>query len=118
TVNQDFTIGDLNAAINVGFPLDQNLTISLVSPWGQQVTLFSRRGGTGANLTRTAFDDEADAAVGDGVAPFNGSFRPEQSLTAFDEHNARGTWQLKITAAGKQELTGSLTGWSLTFGNF
>ena len=54
----------------------------------------------------------------DGAAPFNGSFRPEQSLTAFDGHNARGTWQLKISGVGKLDYTGSLTGWSLTFANY
>jgi subtilisin-like proprotein convertase family protein len=117
-VNQDFTIGDLNAALNIAFPSDRNLIITLVAPWGQQVTLFNRRGGSGANLTGTTFDDEAPTAVGDGASPFNGSFRPEGSLTVFDGQNARGTWQLQVTGVGKQEFTGSLTGWSLTFANY
>ena len=118
TVTQDFTIGDLNAALNVAFPSDRNLIITLVAPSGQQVTLFDRRGGTGANLTGTVFDDEAARAIADGTAPFNGSFQPEASLNVFDGQNARGTWQLIVAGVGKQEFTGSLTGWSLTFANY
>ena len=52
------------------------------------------------------------------TAPFTGSFRPEQSLSVFDGQNARGTWQLMVSGDGKDEIQGSLTGWSLTFANY
>jgi subtilisin-like proprotein convertase family protein len=41
------------------------------------------------------------------------SFRPEQSLTAFDGKNARGTWQLWVDDLATFD-TGRINSWSVT----
>ena len=77
--------------------------ITLIGPDGSpRSTLVNSRGGSGDNFTNTVFDDEAATAIGAGAAPFTGSFRPEEPLSAFDGKPVNGTWTLRIAdvAAG------------------
>jgi serine protease len=112
TVNQDIAIRDLNVRVNVSHSYISDLRMTLVGPDGTRVPLFSRRGGSGDNLT-TTFDDEAGTALGQGTAPFAGSFRPESALSALDGKNARGTWQLVVEDVALYD-GGWLNGWSIT----
>ena len=92
---------------------DNDLVITLIGPGGApSVVLSNRRGGSADNFTNTVFDDEAATAISAGAAPFTGSFRPDQSLTAFDGLDASGTWTLRIQdqAAGD---TGILNSWGM-----
>ncbi|RMH78032.1 MAG: hypothetical protein D6680_03315 [Cyanobacteria bacterium J007] len=61
------------------------------------VTLFNQLGGTSDNFTDTIFDDEAPLSITDGLAPFTGSFKPQQMLDNFDNQWAGGVWNLGIT---------------------
>jgi subtilisin-like proprotein convertase family protein len=115
---------DVRVSLQIFHTLDADLDISLVGPDGTTVDLTSDNGGTGGNFgsactpesSRTTFDDAAATAITDGSAPFIGTFRPEQPLSAFDgktgSGSANGIWRLRITddAAGN---TGSLQCWSL-----
>jgi len=112
TVNQDIAIRDLNVRVNIAHTYVSDLRVTLVGPDGTRVPLFARRGGSGDNLTAT-FDDEAAAGIGQGSAPFAGSFRPESALSAFDGKNARGTWQLVVEDVALYD-GGWLNGWSMT----
>ncbi|AMV23007.1 Thermophilic serine proteinase precursor [Gemmata sp. SH-PL17] len=110
-------ISDLNVKVSLTHTYDSDLVITLTSPTvngvaGKTVTLFNRRGGSGDNLTNTTFDDEAAIAIASGAAPFNGTFRPDALLSAFDGLNTQGVWTLKVTDMAAYD-TGSLTGWSL-----
>lgn len=111
-IGQDITIGDLNVRLNINHTWVSDLVITLQSPNGTQVRLFNRRGGDGQNLTGTLFDDEATIAIRNGSAPFSGTFRPEASLTNFDNRNARGTWTLYVSDRSLFD-TGTLVSWSL-----
>jgi hypothetical protein len=71
--------------------------ISLTSPTGVTRTLVNRRGGSGHNFATTTLDDHAATSLATGRAPFNGPFRPEQSLAVFNGLNARGTWTLRVS---------------------
>ncbi|HMF12032.1 MAG TPA: proprotein convertase P-domain-containing protein, partial [Gemmataceae bacterium] len=112
TVGQDGPVGRLTVSVNVTHTWVGDLVVKLRGPDGTTVTLFNRRGGSGHNLHAT-FDDAAATALANGKAPYNGPFRPEQSLGAFAGKNARGAWQLIVQdqAAGDQ---GTLTSWSFT----
>jgi len=103
---------DINVRLNVEHTWDSDLTVVLRDPSGATVTLIARRGGDGDNFTNTVLDDAAATAIGAGSAPFTGSFRPEQSLTAFSGHDADGTWTLTVTDAVKED-TGTVVSWGL-----
>jgi subtilisin-like proprotein convertase family protein len=92
---------------------DSDLQISLVGPDNTAVLLSNLRGGAGQNFgtacspdsSRTTFDDAAGTAIGVASAPFVGSFRPDQPLSAFNAKSGsalNGTWKLRFedTAPG------------------
>jgi subtilisin family serine protease/subtilisin-like proprotein convertase family protein len=113
-VDQDLTVASLTVQVNLTHTRTSDMIINLTGPDRTVVRLFTRRGGTGDNLTATVFSDAAAVPISAGVAPFTGSFRPEQPLAAFNGRLARGRWTLSIAdyVAGD---TGVLLDWSMTF---
>ncbi|MBL8865622.1 MAG: proprotein convertase P-domain-containing protein, partial [Planctomycetia bacterium] len=105
-------IADLNVTLNIQHTFVGDLTIVLVSPNGTRVTLFDQRGGGGDDFIATVFDDQAINSITTGIAPFTGSFRPEQGLSAFRAQNTLGNWVLEITDNAGQDF-GTLFNWSL-----
>jgi len=78
------------------------------------VVLSNRHGGNGANYQVTTFDDRAAVAIGQGNAPFNGSFRPDAPLAVFKGKNASGVWRLWVDdQVGNGN--GAILSWSQTF---
>jgi subtilisin-like proprotein convertase family protein len=105
------TVTDVTVTIGqLTHTFDGDLTIEIVSPTGKRVTLFNRRGSSGDNLTNTVFSDAAATAIGSGVAPFTGSFRPETPLAAMVGEPAAGTWKLAVVDGALQD-TGTLGSW-------
>ena len=109
----DFTIADLNVTVDVTHARTSDLSIRLIGPNGQMVTLFNRR--DGANLSATVFDDQAATAIGAVASPFYGAVRPEQALSVFAGTSALGIWTIDIfdVVSG---TTGTLNGVTLSFG--
>ena len=101
-------------------PLDSDLTnISLVAPDGTTVLLSAANGGSSANYgtgssdaSRTLFDAAATTSITNGVAPFVGTFTPQNSLGSFFGRPANGTWHLTISDGYGGSL-GTLRAWSL-----
>ncbi len=114
TVADTREILDVNVRLDISHTYVGDLQISLISPQGTEVRLFTRRGGAGDNLSVTLFDDEAVTAISAGVAPFNGSFRPEDSLGAFDGQRANGNWTIRIVDTTALN-SGVLNSWSIDF---
>lgn len=113
TVNSHMTITDLNGLItNLTHTWDGDLFIELQSPVGTTVTLSNRRGGRGHNFINTVFDDEAATAIGSSSAPFTGSFRPDQLLSAFDGQDAFGVWTLRVADRAAFDV-GSINRWGI-----
>lgn len=107
------TLTDLNLTIfSLTHTYDSDLAMWLISPTGTSVQLFNHRGGSGDNLINTVFDDQAATAVGSGAAPFTGSFRAEQLLSAFNGQDIFGTWTLRVADQVSQDR-GSLNNWGL-----
>jgi uncharacterized delta-60 repeat protein len=106
-------ITDLNVTLDVSHTWDDDLIISLVGPTGKTVKLIEHRGLDRDNFTNTVLDDEAAQSIAPPAsAPFTGSFRPEEPLSAFDGLDPNGVWTLKIQDTFDTE-GGRLNAWSL-----
>jgi subtilisin-like proprotein convertase family protein len=124
----DNTGSPLNASILVTDSLDlahvavwliithtnnRDLAVTLQSPAGTQVPLFSSDSLTGSNLIGTVFDDQAATPIISGTAPFTGTYRPEGNLAAFQGQSSSGTWTLLITDTMANGYTGTLAAWGM-----
>ena len=69
-------------------------------------------GGSGNNFRVTTFDDEASTSVTVASAPFNGSYKPESPLSAFDGSSTLGKWKLYVNDDSSSDI-GTLHSWSL-----
>ncbi|MFN8200910.1 MAG: M12 family metallo-peptidase, partial [Nakamurella multipartita] len=106
-VNFAFTGTNCGVATGTGLqhPYVSDLTVVLRSPTGTEVTLMQEIGLTalarGPNFCGTVLDDSGTDGsiqdVGDDAGPYTGTFTPFQSLSAFNNLNANGTWTLKVT---------------------
>ncbi|MBC7930729.1 MAG: proprotein convertase P-domain-containing protein [Rubrivivax sp.] len=112
TVNIPINVPDAGAVndINVRFRMNHtfvgDVEVRLVHPDGTIVLLSDNRGGAGQNYgtgandcsgTPTVFDDSASVGIANGTAPFAGSFRPEQPLSALNGKPTAGTWTLRVS---------------------
>ena len=107
-------IFDVNVRINMTHTWDADMQFTLVSPSGTRVLMINQVGGSADNFTNTVLDDEAATAITAGVAPFTGSFRPANPLSAFDGGNANGTWTLEMNDVEPVFDSGVLQNWTLT----
>jgi subtilisin-like proprotein convertase family protein len=95
-----------------------DLSATLTSPSGRTISLFNRPGGSGNsgnNFCNTVFDDTAASSiqnVAPGQAPFTGTFKPAQPLSAFTGDVGAGTWILHVTDSAGLD-TGSVRAFSL-----
>lgn len=121
-VDKTFTVAGITTplkkvvvSLHITHTADSDLDISLIGPDGTTVNLSSDNGGTSDDYgtdcvddrDRTTFDSTAllRPVITSGTAPFVGTYRPEQSLTVFNEKSGadvNGTWTLRIAddAAG------------------
>ncbi|MFZ9739803.1 MAG: hypothetical protein ACO3EZ_17555, partial [Prochlorotrichaceae cyanobacterium] len=67
-------ISDLDVRFSATHTWDSDLDVSLISPLGSSLELFSGVGGSGDNFRDTILSDEASTSITAGSAPFNGSF--------------------------------------------
>lgn len=109
---------DVDIRLQIVHSYDADLDVVLVSPSGTEVKLFSDVGGAGDNFLDTILDDEAGVSIFSGTAPFTGSYRPEDSLSAFDGEDPNGVWQLQVTDDQGGDV-GTLAVWQLyvTYGD-
>lgn len=103
--------------LSINHTWDEDLEVSLRSPDGTTVILFSGLGGDGDNFTGTCFRQDAGTSIVSVAAPFSGTFRPQNNLSAHNNgQNGNGQWRLRIRDMNQQDQ-GNLVSWSLTFGN-
>ena len=115
TIGQNVTIRDLDVTLWIDHQRASDLNVYLVGPDGTRVKLFDGEGGTSGNGWQgTILDDEAAVLISANQAnpPYAGSYRPEASLSAFDNKLTAGTWILEITDT-KNTKTGTVNSWSL-----
>jgi subtilisin-like proprotein convertase family protein len=110
-VNQPGKVTDIDVEVRITHSYTPDLVVGLLGPnkgsQFQELALHESGSGTsnetdfgtGAKSckgTNTRFDDEAGTELENGDNPFVGSFRPEFSLSTFDDERARGTWRLYV----------------------
>ncbi len=95
-VTEAITIRDLNVDLSLDHTYVSDLRIRLIAPDGTAVTLVNRRGGSRSNM-RLFFDDQATSSIASVAGNLSGSYRSEQSLSAFNGKNALGRWLLEVT---------------------
>ena len=76
------------------------------------VKLFSSVGGGGDNFHATILDDEASQSITQGSAPFDGVYKPQETLSSLYGENITGTWTLEVTDHSGGDI-GKLNSWSL-----
>ncbi len=112
-VNELMDLTYVKVKLNITHTWVEDLTISLKSPKGTIIILSRENGGNGDNFTNTVFDDNATTPIASGTAPFTGSFKPDDALSALNGESAFGNWQL-IVKDGYNEDGGALLSWTLT----
>jgi len=106
------SLSHLAVTLDILHTYDSDLDIKLIAPNGTQVMLSDNRGDWGENFTETIFDDSAATAIASGSAPFTGTYRPDQPLSALNGIDPNGTWQISIYDVATDD-TGALRWWSL-----
>ncbi|MEQ9368827.1 MAG: filamentous hemagglutinin N-terminal domain-containing protein [Coleofasciculus chthonoplastes F3-SA18-01] len=94
---ENTSIQDLDLRFSVKHTWNSDLDVSLTSPTGTNVNLFSDVGGSDDNFRDTLLDDSASTSITAGQAPFNGTFKPQGSLAFFNGENPNGQWKLSVT---------------------
>ncbi len=104
----------IKVGVNLGHSFDSDLILTLIAPNGARITLANRRGSAGDNYLNTTFDDGAGTPVAQGVAPFSGSFQPEEPLSALSGIGTGGPWTLEIADVAGGDF-GTLADWNIEF---
>ena len=104
-LNSD-SVGKITVSTFISALFDGGLTLQLVAPNGTSVLLTQGNGDLspnfGANCSpagQTTFDDAATTPITLGLAPFVGSFQPEEPLSTFEllsGTNLNGVWELNV----------------------
>jgi hypothetical protein len=118
-------IKDVNVSVRLDHESDRDVNLYLASPKGV-IKLSTDNGDTGDDFgtgtdncagTPTVFDSQAPGLVTAGVAPFNGSYRPEESLAGLNGITgkvAKQRWTL-IAVDDNAVGEGTLFCWKLRF---
>lgn len=106
-------IFDVNVQVNITHTWTADLRITLIAPSGTSVLLVAGEGSSGDHFKDTIFDDSGVKSIQGQAAPFSGTFKPEESLSKFNQQNPNGTWKLRIEDQALQD-GGSLNAWKLT----
>jgi len=128
TISSSQTIGDLNAGLAIVHRWPGDLIVTLThEDTGTTVTLMDRPGvpatgvgcGEEGDDISAILDDEAASLVENVCAPatptIDGTFRPNQPLSAFDGESLGGRWTL-LLRDGAVGDTGALNAWSIVVG--
>lgn len=114
-------IYDIDASATIEHTYVGDLDIWLSSPDSITVRLAEHNpNNSGVNLTDCRFDDEAELAYSQGLAPYNGHWRPHQTLSVYDGDSTlairgtqvRRTWYLYVHDTAEQD-EGRITGFAI-----
>ena len=105
-----------SVCININHTWDSDLDIFLRCPDGTLLELSTDNGGLDDNYTNTCFSPTAGTAITAGIAPFTGTYLPEQLFSVLNGCTANGTWNLFVQDDSGFD-TGSILNWSITFNN-
>lgn len=109
--------GLTSVCVNINHTYVGQIDLYIKSPNGTLVKLANNRGGNGKNYTNTCFTEAGTLPIQSGVAPFIGSFIPDESINNVNTGiNPNGVWFLGVN----DEIpfnTGTVLNFSITFSN-
>ena len=96
-----------------------DLRVMLRAPNDSLIMLADQKGGDGGGYYGTCFEENAaNGWIYQGIAPFIGSYYPEQSLNIYNGGlNPNGVWNLVVKDLFVFSDTGSVDYFNITFGN-
>jgi uncharacterized delta-60 repeat protein len=114
TTPVEYRIADVNVTIDSVIHSNDSDLDFVLQHNGITDTLIKQAMLSGENFIGTILNDSATTDLGNGTAPYTGSFRPDSPLFAFVAKTVNGDWVLSIInhASGS---TGILKAWSLHF---
>ena len=113
----DGELGVIKVCVDITHTWNADLNVHLISPEGTEVNLFSALGGDSDNFTNTCLIQDAENSINTGWGPFEGIFRPQQTLGNFNNgQEGNGTWTLRILDTYAGADTGTVNSWSIEFG--
>ncbi|HIP48503.1 MAG TPA: hypothetical protein EYG92_06005, partial [Lutibacter sp.] len=117
-ITDNFTVTDLIIDLDISHAWSGDVAAMLTSPDGTSVVLFQMIGsgafGCGEPDVMVTLDDEASNPVTDACPP-NGTYSPENMLSAFDGENLMGDWTLTIEDTFAALDDGTLNSWTLNY---
>jgi hypothetical protein len=103
TVGENAVVADVRVALDIEHTWDEDLDVSLRSPSGREVLLFSGVGGGADNFgecieggTSLVLYDTAAIPIEEGYPPFLGPHKPQGRLIDYAGESALGVWTLII----------------------
>ncbi len=121
TIPDAGTVLGLGVALRVNHTWTEDLQFELEAPDGTRRllvlggTLSGKNlgsGSCGSDGQPTRFEDGAPVLIRAGLAPYAGTFRPEQSLAGFIGRQMQGDWRLRAADISAEDV-GSVVCWSL-----
>lgn len=106
----------VSVCVNLNHTWDSDLDIFLQCPNGTMIELSTDNGNIGQNYTGTCFTPTAVIPITTGVAPFNGTYAPEQSFALLNGCSANGTWNLFVQDDVGGDF-GTINSWTLVLNN-
>lgn len=107
-----------SVCINIFHTWDSDLSISLRSPDGTVIPIFSGVGGDLDGFTNTCLSTNADQSIFQAPYPFTGTYKPFGDMGVLNNgQSPNGVWQLLILDTYAFADAGVLYDWSLSFGD-
>lgn len=114
----DGNLGLVKVCLDITHTWNSDLNVHLISPDGTEINLFSALGGDSDNFTNTCLMQDAENSINTAWGPFEGTFRPQQTLGNFNNgQDGNGTWTLRILDTYAGADTGTVNSWSIDFGD-
>ncbi|HBI00609.1 reprolysin-like metallopeptidase [Flavobacterium sp. UBA2787] len=112
--NENQIIDKITVTLNITHTWVSDLTVTLISPLGTQIELFSAQCTNRDNAVAT-FDDEGVTLTCQGTTPtITGTLIPSQPLSTLIGENTEGTWTLRVFDSANQD-GGTLNSWGINF---
>ncbi len=113
TVDDSGTVDEIVVWLDLFHHRMGDTIVSLQSPSGTRVYLFSQIGGDSAHMLDTTLSDKAAQPISTGVGPYQGAWKPAAPLSQFAGEEAKGNWILTVQDL-KIHNAGVLYDWAIT----
>ena len=92
---------DVNVTLNITHPYASDLEIWLIAPDNTAILLVNRPQfetvhEDGDDFINTVLDDQGGSPIAGALAPFTGTFTPEEALSGLNGKDPNGVWKLRI----------------------